>query len=185
MYSCAFLCISRTPLSLLLVTVCFMTRRILPNTMPTSVNVKWHECKKCFIHSSHIITHTISIWLRSWCWLQLWTNSGMLYDVFPSVYIALHWMYSLSRCGAVKCKSIKFTNLCGQMPKMLFEVSLMLDNVPLTPANHNHHHQSWVQQIEAKCARAIKSRRSEEFLQHLSKASCLRILSVFLASYGI
>ena len=66
--------------------------------------------QKCFIHSSHIITHTISIWLRSWCWLQLWTNSGMLYDVFPSVYIALHWMYSLSRCGAVKCKSIEFTN---------------------------------------------------------------------------
>ena len=163
MYSCVFLCISRTSLSLLLVTVCFMTRRILPNTMPTSVNVKWHECKNVsFIVLISSLTRLVFDWkVNVDCSCGQTAVCSM--TCFPQSI--LHFT-ECTACRDAALQSVKALNsqtLKWANAQNAPWVSLMLNNVPLTPANHNHH-QSWAEQIEGKCAREIKSRRSEEFL---------------------
>ena len=138
--------------------------------------------RKCFIHSS--LTRLVFDW-------EVDVDCSCGQTAVCSMTCFPQSILHFTECTA--CRNVALFSVKAFNPQTLMSANaqnapwsiFVVRQRPFDPRKPQSSSPNWVEQIEAKCARAIKSRRSEEFLQHLSKASCLRILSVFWANYGI
>ena len=171
MYSCAFLCISRTPLSLLLVTVCFMTRRILPNTMPTSVNIKCHEYKNVsFIVLISSLTRLVFDWkVNVDCSCGQTAVCSM--TCFPQSI--LHFT-ECTACRDAALQSVKALNSQTLIWANAQNAAWSIFNVRQRPFDPRKPQSSppkliWANRRKVRGGNQIKSRRSEDFYNTWAK----------------